>query len=134
MAALHALVADVPTYPAFLPWCLGATVEGVTEEGIRASMEVGVRGFRQRFTTLHRSQPPEAIDITLVEGPFRQFHAHWQFVPLGDAAAKIEYLMEYEFSGAAVTALLGPLFEQIADTMVDAFIRRADALKGRAAV
>ena len=133
MAALHALVTDVPAYPSFLPWCLGTTVENVSPEGIRASMEVGLRGFRQRFTTLHRVASAEAIDITLVEGPFRHFEAHWRFLALGEAAARIEYAMQYEFAGPAITALLGPLFEQIADTMVDAFIRRADAVRRDAA-
>lgn len=133
MATLHALVTDVPAYPSFLPWCLGTTVESVTPEGIRASMEVGLRGFRQRFTTLHRVASTEAIDITLVEGPFRRFEAHWRFLALGESAAKIEYAMQVEFASPAITAILGPVFDQIADTMVDAFIRRADALRHRAA-
>ena len=130
---LHAVVADVAAYPAFLPWCLATSQDGRTEEGIVATMEVGISGLRQRFTTLHRSVPPVEIEIRLVEGPFRHFHADWRFKPLGEQAAKIDFTMEYEFSGPAVSKLLGPLFEHIADTMVDAFTRRADALHGRPA-
>jgi ribosome-associated toxin RatA of RatAB toxin-antitoxin module len=129
---LHAVVADVAAYPSFLPWCLAASVGGRTDEGIVATMEVGIRGLRQRFSTLYRENPPTEIDIRLVDGPFRHLYAHWQFKPLGERAAKIDFAMDYEFSGPAVSKLLGPLFEHIADTMVDAFTRRADALQGKA--
>lgn len=128
---LHAIVADVAAYPQFLPWCLAARSGERTEAGIVTTMEVGIRGLRQRFTTLHDSRSGEELDIRLVDGPFRHFHAHWTFKPLGETAAKIDFAMEYEFSGPAVSKALGPLFEHIADTMVDAFTRRADALRGQ---
>lgn len=129
--ALHALVSDVASYPAFLPWCLASRVDAQDADGVRATLEVGLKGLRQRFTTQNRGTPPGEIDIRLVEGPFRQLHARWRFTPLGAAAAKIDFSMAYEFSGPAVSAALGPLFEHIADTMVDAFTRRADSLRGR---
>ncbi len=124
---MQALVADVAAYPAFLPWCVGATLGESGPEGRLATLEVGIRGLRQRFTTRYRSDVPGEIDIRLVEGPFRAFHAHWRFVPLAEQASRVEFEMAYEFAGPAVSAALGPLFETIADTMVDAFTRRADA-------
>ncbi len=132
-AQLHAIVADVAAYPRYLPWCLDARSGEHTAAGILTTMSVGIRGLRQSCTTLHAGRAPESIDITLVEGPFRSFQAHWRFTPLGDGAARIDFEMAYEFSGPAVSKALGPLFESIADTMVDAFTRRAAALHGRAA-
>jgi len=127
-ARLYALVDDVAAYPRFLPWCLGADVLERTADGMLARMDVGLRAIRQSFTTRTYNQPGESIRIALVEGPFRRFAADWRFIPLGDAACRIEFHLAYEFPSRAVAATLGPLFEHIADTMVDAFTRRAESL------
>jgi ribosome-associated toxin RatA of RatAB toxin-antitoxin module len=129
-ARLYALVEDVAAYPRFLPWCLAAEVKERSDNTMLARLEVGMRALRQSFTTRTVSRPGESIHIALVEGPFRAFNADWHFTPLGDAACKIEFRLAFEFSSRAAAASLGPLFEHIADTMVDAFTRRAEALHG----
>ena len=128
-AEMYALVDDIESYPRFLPWCMDARVQ---QSGAlkRATMTVGVRGIRQTFTTENENQAGRAIDMRLVEGPFRQFSAAWRFTPLGERACQIEYSMRYQFASRALARLLEPLFNQIADTMVDAFTRRADELHG----
>jgi ribosome-associated toxin RatA of RatAB toxin-antitoxin module len=131
-AALYALVEDIEAYPSFLPWCVGAEAHERTGETTRATLTVGLRGVRQAFTTLNRNMPGEAIDLQLVEGPFRSFSAAWRFRPLSPQAARIEFTLEYEFASRALGRLLEPLFDRIADTMVDAFARRADQLRAQA--
>ena len=128
-AEMYALVDDVESYPRFLPWCLEARVQ---QSGARkrATLTVGVSGIRQSFTTENQNQPGRAIDMRLVEGPFRQFNAAWRFTPLGERACHIEYSMRYQFASRTLAKLLEPLFNQIADTMVEAFTRRADELHG----
>jgi ribosome-associated toxin RatA of RatAB toxin-antitoxin module len=128
--AMYALVADVDAYPQFLPWCRQVRV---APGRVAATLVVGLRGLSYELTTAIAFQPHQAIDLTLLEGPFRRFAAHWRFAPLGEKAARVEYSMEYEFAGALVSRALGPLFESIANSMVDAFKRRADALYGQAA-
>ena len=98
-----------------------------------ATLDVGLRGIRQSFTTENRNEPGRAIHMRLIEGPFRHFSAGWRLAPLGAHAARAEFSMEYEFSSRVLAKVLEPLFNHIADTMVDAFMRRADALYGRAA-
>jgi len=96
----------------------------------RATLTVGLRGIRQSFTTLNENRPGESIDMQLVDGPFRDFRATWQFKPLASDACEIRYSMHYEFASRALGKLLQPLFHRIADTMVDAFTRRADEVHG----
>jgi len=127
-AEMYALVDDVESYPRFLPWCLEARVQQ-TGARKRATLTVGVTGIRQTFTTENQNQPGRAIDLRLVEGPFRQFSAAWRFTPLGERACQIEYSMRYQFASRTLARLLEPLFNQIADTMVDAFTRRANVLQ-----
>ena len=131
--AMYALVEDIEAYPSFLPWCREARVRERTPQRTVATLAVGLKGLRYEFTTQNAKRPHEAIDLKLIEGPFRHFAAHWRFRALGAQAARVEFAMEYQFSGSLVSRALGPLFETIADTMVDAFKRRADAVYGQAA-
>jgi ribosome-associated toxin RatA of RatAB toxin-antitoxin module len=124
---MYALVDDIESYPRFLPWCLAARVEQAGERK-RATLTAGLGAIRQSFTTENENRPGRAIEMRLVEGPFRQFSATWQFTPLGERACQVEFRLRYQFAGRAVATLLEPLFDQIADTMVDAFVRRADEL------
>lgn len=125
-SAMYALVEDIEAYPAFLPWCAEARVHERAAGRTRATLTAGLRGVRHAFTTLNRNTPAEAIDMQLVEGPFRRFSAAWRFRALSPGACAIEFTLEYELATRALGVLLEPLFDRIADTMVDAFARRAD--------
>jgi ribosome-associated toxin RatA of RatAB toxin-antitoxin module len=129
---VYALVEDVEAYPGFLPWCRAARVER-NPEGTRATLSVGMRGIQQSFTTQNRNDPGRSIDMRLVAGPFRSFTASWRFSPISPHACRIEFSLQYEFSSRALGKLLQPLFDGIADTMVDAFTRRAAKVYGPAA-
>jgi ribosome-associated toxin RatA of RatAB toxin-antitoxin module len=132
-AQMYALVERIEDYPQFLPWCREARVAERAPGRTVATLVVGLKGLQYAFTTRNENQPPASIDLQLVEGPFRHFAARWRFAALGERAARIEYAMEYEFAGPLVSRALGPVFEAIADTMVDAFQKRADAVHGPAA-
>jgi ribosome-associated toxin RatA of RatAB toxin-antitoxin module len=123
------LVDDIESYPQFLPWCVAATVQERTAEGVRATLTAGLSGLRQSFTTLNENRRPESIRLTLVHGPFRRFAGGWHFQPLSENACRIQFSLEYELSGP-LAAVLARLFDRIADTMVDAFTRRADEVYG----
>jgi ribosome-associated toxin RatA of RatAB toxin-antitoxin module len=126
---MYALVDDIESYPRFLPWCIEANVEERAGHK-RATLIAGMAGIRQAFTTENENRLDRAIDMRLVEGPFRHFNAAWRFTPLGERACQVEFELRYEFASRALGRLLEPLFERIADTMVDAFTRRADELHG----
>jgi ribosome-associated toxin RatA of RatAB toxin-antitoxin module len=131
-AELYALVEDIEAYPQFLPWCRETQVLGRSASETRAKLTVGVSGVRQSFTTRNENRPGEAIAMQLLEGPFREFAAAWRFSPLSAQACKIEFSLQYEFSSGTLGRVLEPLFDRIADTMVDAFARRADEVYGSA--
>jgi ribosome-associated toxin RatA of RatAB toxin-antitoxin module len=61
----------------------------------------------------------------LVSGPFRKFEGRWRFVALAPDACRIEFSLQYEFSGRVLGKVLSPLFDGMADSMVEAFVRRA---------
>lgn len=125
---MYALVENIEAYPEFLPRCKAAVVHERRPGTTKATLTVGVGAVQQSFTTLNENRPGEAIDMRLVEGPFRRFQAQWRFVPLSAHACRIEFALEYEFSRRTLGRLLAPLFDEIADSMVDAFVRRAAAV------
>lgn len=132
-AELFALVEDIEAYPRFLPWCLETRVHERTAEATRATLTVGLHGLRQSFTTRNENRAGEAIDMRLVEGPFRRFAAAWRFSPLSARGCRIDFSLQYEFSSRSLARLLEPLFDGIANGMVDAFARRADEVYGHPA-
>ncbi len=131
-AELYALVEDIEAYPRFLPWCRASRVLSRDGGVTVAEVTVGMKGIHQSFTTRNTNRPGESISLELVDGPFSRFGAEWRFQPLGPGAAKIEYSMTCEFSSRLLARVLEPLFDHIANTMVDAFIRRADSVHGTA--
>jgi ribosome-associated toxin RatA of RatAB toxin-antitoxin module len=130
-AQMHALVSDIEAYPAFLPWCSSATIGSREATRVVATLKIDYRGLRQAFTTENTSVPDESIRLRLVSGPFRRLEGEWRFQALAENACKVSLQLEYEFSGRLLETVLGPVFHYIADSMVDAFVRRAEAVFSR---
>ena len=129
---MYALVADVESYPQFLPWCDRAVVS-VSEPGRTvATLHVNFHGLKKAFTTENLNQPGVRIGMRLVSGPFRSLEGSWLFVPLSEKACKVEFSLRYEFASALVEKAAGSAFEDVTDTFVDAFVRRADEKFGSA--
>ena len=127
---MYALVSDILTYPQFLPWCSGTEILSQQGEELSARIGFSVGGVSQSFTTRNRLQSGKEIAMQLVDGPFSQLEGRWRFEPLGDAGCKISLLLEYDFSSKMVGLVVGPVFNKIANTLVDAFQKRAVEVYG----
>jgi ribosome-associated toxin RatA of RatAB toxin-antitoxin module len=125
---MFALVDDVEHYPRFLPWCGGAHVLESHPGGKTARIDIDYHGVRAHFTTDNANCAGESIVVTLRDGPFRHLHGEWRFVALAPDACKIEFELAYEFATPLLERVVGPVFSHIADTFIDAFVRRAEAL------
>ena len=132
---MFALVNDVASYPEFLPWCAGAEVVKQDEHAQHAGLKIHYKGIKQRFSTRNLIEEPSAdrpgsIVMTLEDGPFRSLDGQWLFKPLGSGSCKIEFKLQYEFSSKLLEKTVGPAFSRIANSFVDAFVKRADSLYG----
>lgn len=130
---MYALVADVERYPSFLPWCRSASCRPAGEDAVIASIEMARGPLRKRFTTRNRLYPPERIHLDLVDGPFRRLTGDWRFIAREPDGCRVELLLEFEFGSRLLEAVVGPLFNEIANSLVDAFCRRAHQQYARAA-
>jgi len=127
------LVTDVDRYPEFLPWCDHAQVKSQTEEGMVAEIGIALAGLKQAFTTRNTHIEGRSVQMQLVDGPFSRLSGGWTFSPVGDGsqrACKVELTLQYGFSNAALSALVGPVFDKIAGSLVDAFVKRAEQVYG----
>jgi len=124
-ADMYALVNDVERYPEFLPWCRSARILSKEPAEMRASLELARGGFHKTFTTRNSLEPGRAITITLVDGPFRHLEGRWKFQDLDHEGSKVSLDMEFEFAGKLLDLMAGPVFHEICNSLVDAFIRRA---------
>lgn len=122
------LVAAVERYPSFLPWCAGTRVRPRRDGLIDATVEIHYRGVRSRFTTRNDNRAPEAIHMTLVDGPFRRLAGEWHFRPLREDACRVHLNLHYDFAPGLLGRAIAPVFETIAGSLVDSFTRRAEAL------
>ena len=131
-AEMYRLVDDVRAYPDFLPWCGGSQELSRTDDEVRARVEIAYGAIHKSFTTLNRLQKNKMIEISLVDGPFKHLHGFWRFEALDEKACKVSLDMEYEFSSRLISLTLGPVFSQIANSMMDAFCKRAEVVYGKA--
>ena len=132
-AEMFALVTDVVSYPQFLPWCDRASVEEETAQGMVAKVGISIAGIRQSFTTRNRHELDKKVSLKLVNGPFSRLEGEWNFMPLGDGsqrACKVDFILSYAFDNRTLAALVGPVFDKIAGSMVDAFVKRASHVYG----
>lgn len=139
---MYSLVTAVADYPQFLPWCAEAEVLATTEDSMTARLTLAFGGVRHAFTTLNRHVEDRSVLVGLVDGPFSLLDGNWQFLPLGPApaegapaapvekACKVELDLRYAFSSTALEVVVSPVFDRIANTLVDSFVRRAEQVYG----
>ena len=130
---MFALVTRVEQYPQFLPWCDHATVVSTDDAGMTAEIGISFSGIRQVFTTRNDHVPGRQVGMRLVKGPFSRLDGQWDFSPLGEGAqraCRVELRLNYGFANAALAALVGPVFDRIAGSLVDAFVKRAEQVYG----
>ncbi len=130
---MYALVTGVDHYPQFLPWCDHAKVLSHVQDTMEAEVGILFSGVRQSFVTRNTHVPGSRVDMQLVKGPFSQLHGQWNFYVLGDGsqrACKVELLLNYGFDNPALAKVVGPVFDKIAGSLVDAFVKRAQQVYG----
>jgi ribosome-associated toxin RatA of RatAB toxin-antitoxin module len=133
---MYALVTAIEDYPRFLPWCEKVDILQREASGLTARLHLAYAGVRHAFTTRNTDTPNQAVHMGLVDGPFSLLDGTWRFQPLQppseaeSKACKIDFELRYAFSNGALEALISPVFDRIANTFVDAFVRRAEQVYG----
>jgi ribosome-associated toxin RatA of RatAB toxin-antitoxin module len=132
---MYELVVAIPDYPQFLPWCDRAEVLEQHDGGVTARLGLAYAGVRHSFTTRNEHHAAKAVVVRLVDGPFSLLEGDWLFKPIGKpkvdrAACKVELDLRYAFASPALEAVVSPVFDRVANTLVDSFVQRAESVYG----
>jgi ribosome-associated toxin RatA of RatAB toxin-antitoxin module len=130
---MYALVVDVRQYSQFLPWCDRGTVLEEYEGGMLAEIGISFSGVKQSFQTRNAHVKGSQVKLKLEKGPFSNLEGEWNFVPIGDGsqrACRVELTLNYGFDNGTLSKLVGPVFDKIASSMVEAFVKRAQQVYG----
>ena len=125
------LVADVASYPKFLPWVVATRVRSDSETEMEADMLVGFKAIREKFTSRVIKSRPDHIEVFYVDGPLKDLDNNWHFKCLPDGGCEIDFCVDFSFRNAVFEALAGQYFDRAFRKMVEAFEKRADELYGR---
>ncbi len=120
------LIERAEAYPQFLPWCTAATILERSDDWVAARIEFAYLKVRFGFQTRNPKRRPEWLQVRLVEGPFRRFHADWHLTPLGNQGCKISFDLSYEIAEGMLDKIAATAVELVSRSMMDAFVKRAE--------
>lgn len=126
---LFDLVADVGSYPQFLPWCVGARVRSNSATHLVADLTIGFGPFRESFTSRVTLDRPKRVTVKYEDGPFRYLNNQWDFRPLG-SGTEVAFFVDFEFRSRILKAAIGVVFNEAVRRMVKAFLKRAHDVYG----
>ena len=132
---IYDLVTAIELYPQFLPWCDAAQVLERRDDGVTARLGLSYAGVRHAFTTRNEHVEARSVNVRLVDGPFSVLDGLWAFNPIGDPAldrpaCKVELDLRYAFASRALELVVSPVFDRVANTLVDCFVSRAEQVYG----
>tara|TARA_X000001036_G_scaffold432887_1_gene469535 strand:+ start:583 stop:1014 length:432 start_codon:yes stop_codon:yes gene_type:complete len=123
---MYKLVNDIEAYPSFLPWCTDANIINDSKDSLTASVSISIGRIKKIFTTLNTMQQDISIDMKLIKGPFKKLNGSWEFKNNNNGGSTVSLVMEFEFKNKLLKYTLGGAFKKITDSLVDAFISRAN--------
>jgi coenzyme Q-binding protein COQ10 len=129
-AQMYDLVADIRTYPTFLPWVSAIRVKSDTETEVLADMIVGFKALRETFSSRVIKTPKSAISVEYLDGPMKHLQNDWLFEDLPDGGSTVDFTVDFAFRNPIFEALAGQFFDSALRKMTGAFITRADQLYG----
>ena len=132
---MYALIADIESYPEFLPWCSGCRIRARQAEGrqevIDADLIISFKVFRERFGSRVILKPDDkCIDVAYLDGPFKYLNNNWSFHPISDQSCEVDFFVDFEFKSRTLQAIIGMVFNEAMRRIVRAFEDRARTLYG----
>jgi coenzyme Q-binding protein COQ10 len=127
------LVADVESYPRFVPLCERLKVRSRSSEGDRetliATMTVAYKVLHESFTSrVMLDRPALVIKAEYLDGPFRHLENVWRFEPMGRGDCLVHFTIDYEFRSRALGLVMGAVFDRAFRKFAEAFEERADVV------
>ena len=129
-AQMYALVANVPAYPDFLPYCSASGIKSEIDNQVDAFLELDFHGMRKTITTCNTMTPEKAIAMRLIGGPLDILNGQWQFEPHLTKNTQITLDITYSVQNPLYQSIVASVIGPVADQVLQAFEQRAEQLYG----
>lgn len=126
----YKLVADVKSYPEFLPWCMGAHIHKETPEEMVADLTIGYGLFNDSFTSHVKLQPYDSIHVNCVKGAVDNLQNSWEFRAINDNETEVTFSLDYKFKNPFLQMAMDKIYDTAFAKMTDAFLERARVVYG----
>jgi len=132
---MYDLVADVDSYPEFLPWTAAARIRSTTpqDDGSKvmlADLVISFKVFREKFVSRVTLWPDDMkIDTEYLEGPFKYLVSNWVFQDR-EEGCDVSFHVDFEFRNMILQKAAGLFFYEAMQRVVRAFEERAHKLYG----
>ncbi|SMX35146.1 type II toxin-antitoxin system RatA family toxin [Actibacterium lipolyticum] len=135
-AQMYHLVADIASYPKFLPWTAAARIRSRTPieggEVVEADLVISFKVFRERFGSSVTLFPEiMKIDTEYLDGPFKYMKSTWEFRDLPEGKCEVDFFVDFEFKNRVLQGVIGVVFNEAMQRVVRAFEKRAEDLYGQ---
>jgi coenzyme Q-binding protein COQ10 len=127
---LFDLVADVKSYPKFLPWVAATRIRSDSETLMVADLVVGFKSLKETFASRVTKERPNRLVVDYIEGPLKYLSNSWKFEPDGKGGTNIDFCVDFAFKSRIFEALAGQMFDRALRRMIGAFEERAHQLYG----
>lgn len=121
---MYELVDGITQYQTFLPWCVKSEELERDDKSVTATLTISAQGLEKSFTTKNTLTPHSRIDLSLVDGPFSHLDGHWLFTDTAEGC-KVDFELSFDIANKMLAMFIGPLFEKVASSMLDAFCDKA---------
>ena len=125
---MYNLVSDIENYKHYLPWCPASKVISKDANVTVGRVDISYLKVSTSFTTKNINTPCTRIDLSLVDGPFKQLSGFWQFTQIGEKGCKIEFNLSYQFNNFIIEKVIGKVFEFVIKNIVDSFVKKANEI------
>jgi len=122
------MVADVASYPQFLPWVSAIRIRSNSETEMLADMIVGFKSLKETFTSRVVKERPGHVHVDYVDGPLKHLSNDWRFEDDGQGGCLVHFSVDFAFKNRLFEMIAGQMFDRALRKMTGAFESRAAEL------
>ena len=123
------LINDVENYPSFLPWCINTEVNRETSDRMVGKIYISKNFIKWDFTTKNKIVEEKSIELSLVDGPFKNLDGKWSFTKIDENNTRVSLEINYEFKNSLIEISIEPIFTSIMNSILQSFIDQAFRIK-----
>jgi coenzyme Q-binding protein COQ10 len=130
------LIMDIESYPEFVPWCKSTKIISSSNDEIIAEMEINYKGFTESYrSSITKSDVggDMVVEVKAINGPFKFLNNKW-IISSADDGTKINFSIELEFKSFILDKMMGLVFVNATEKMINSFVARAQLINDSSVV